>query len=138
MLRFVSWQTYLQCWLVILIIYYSLASLFYFRPELRALVKKLSGAGASGTGPASQSQTISGVHAGTVTLSIELQNRIRAAVMDKLQPEELLFSLRQALSKYQSIKDPEFRLRVNGIIREIMQNELGLDPGPKELDNLWT
>jgi hypothetical protein len=134
MLRSVSWQTYLEYLLFILVFYYSLATFIFYKPELKKILQKLSGAGAT---ILPQSQPASENQKNPINLSLELQNKIRLAAKEKLHPEELMFSFRQSLSKYQSVRDPGFRSRVNQLIQELLQNELGLEPNADQIESLW-
>lgn len=147
MLRAISWSGYFQFLLAVLIGYYAVVALIYWRKDLVALVARLQQprAGMSrsfqhdaGVGPhASQHQNKDALNSAVHDLLEELKVLFSSAVEQQFKKEELLFALQKKLSAYHAIHGTPFGIAVEEHIIEqaVMQCEIILEG--EALKRLW-
>jgi len=145
MLSKVSWSVYAEVVLILLIIYYVIVGIKYYRKEIKDLLSgKFRENPATGKTPAEKhtAEVIDEpVNDGSYDELETIVNDIRYAILDKAGKQankaEMLLQLQHRLANYSGLRKPAYRIAVNNFIITHAKDICGIDYDADELNRAW-
>lgn len=132
MLEGITWKTYLIYMIILLVVYYLIIGILYYRGGIIDLIK--------GRGRVTKEPEVRSARASFDELE-EVVEDIRANILlkagDMVGKEELLGQLANRLTNYHGLREPAFRIALNHFIVEHAESICGVTFEEDELDERW-
>lgn len=137
MLEQITWSTYWTAVIILLLLYYLMIGVLYFRGDLPILIRKLNRKRMSGGSKAGEDSAPASPGIETLQEKVQQINSIFKDAGGQADKQALLGEIGRVLTGFEGLERPAFKAALsNHIIREA-EEQCGVDLTESELERTW-
>jgi hypothetical protein len=125
----ISWTLYFECLSLLLAFYYLVAGTLFFRAEMRSLLNSV----ANRSSFSEEEDSLPEVENNALLIIREIKPLFKR----KIQKEELIYSIKLNLTRYDQWDEPGFRETINAFIMGESERKCSIHLSEEDLRVLW-